>query len=395
MGPDAAERLRVYQEGQRSARSEDAECPYRHSDWRSGTWLKGRSAAMQHHIALQAAVGESASIKVAEERHKKPLSATDIEIAIGYRLPQHSMELLLRLMQERDALLDGLRKALPHVVSSHEPVGTELDEMDAAVKAAVETDAAIQEALAQPVQESVPQRWVDAAQVVLNQVDALPHEMRRYVTGAGMLRSLIEGDETVLETSAERTLKTEADSAPAKKERVASHGLSPEVRLVLTQSRQALLGALGCYPLEHDKRPGAAHARPVLQEIDRLLKEPVDRDPIAPALTPEPVSVRLTLKTAEGRAGQETLGSGAPMTWDRDDDDETVTATFELLQKTTDGRDVVCGGYEIDGDAWRVLESQGDPELVLQAVRNDVPLEQAVTAAIEAARRSQQQPRER
>jgi hypothetical protein len=42
MTPDAAERLRVYQEGQHSARTEDAECPYRQSDWRSRTWSKGR-----------------------------------------------------------------------------------------------------------------------------------------------------------------------------------------------------------------------------------------------------------------------------------------------------------------------------------------------------------------
>jgi hypothetical protein len=51
MTPDAAERLRVYQEGQRSARTEDAECPYRQSDWRSRTWFKGRVAAMEYHKA--------------------------------------------------------------------------------------------------------------------------------------------------------------------------------------------------------------------------------------------------------------------------------------------------------------------------------------------------------
>lgn len=49
MTPEAAERLRVYQEGQCSARNEDAECPYKWSDWRSKTWIKGRKAAMKYH----------------------------------------------------------------------------------------------------------------------------------------------------------------------------------------------------------------------------------------------------------------------------------------------------------------------------------------------------------
>jgi NACalpha-BTF3-like transcription factor len=38
----------------------------------------------------------------------KPLIASDIESAIGYRIPQHSMELLLRLIQEREEVTRGL-----------------------------------------------------------------------------------------------------------------------------------------------------------------------------------------------------------------------------------------------------------------------------------------------
>ena len=70
MTPDAAERLRVYQEGQRSARTEDAECPYRQSDWRSRTWLKGRVAAMEHHKAMMLEAAECdrrAAIKAVED----------------------------------------------------------------------------------------------------------------------------------------------------------------------------------------------------------------------------------------------------------------------------------------------------------------------------------------
>jgi hypothetical protein len=39
---------------------------------------------------------------------QKPLSASNIESAIGYRLPQHSMELLLTLIQEREEVTRGL-----------------------------------------------------------------------------------------------------------------------------------------------------------------------------------------------------------------------------------------------------------------------------------------------
>jgi hypothetical protein len=37
------------------------------------------------------------------------------------------------------------------------------------------------------------ERWMVAAQVVASQVEALPHEMRRYVTGLDALLALVEG----------------------------------------------------------------------------------------------------------------------------------------------------------------------------------------------------------
>ena len=53
MTPAAAERMYVYQEGQRAA-AIDGDCPY--SDWRVGTWAKGFAAARQHYWE-QAAAG--------------------------------------------------------------------------------------------------------------------------------------------------------------------------------------------------------------------------------------------------------------------------------------------------------------------------------------------------
>jgi hypothetical protein len=43
------------------------------------------------------------------------------------------------------------------------------------------------------------------------------------------------------------------------------------MRRLLTQARQALLVAYGCYPLWHDSRHNAREARTVLEEIDQAL----------------------------------------------------------------------------------------------------------------------------
>ena len=45
MTPDAKLRMDVYQEGQRAFNAETS-CPY--TDWRAGTWEKGRAAAEAH-----------------------------------------------------------------------------------------------------------------------------------------------------------------------------------------------------------------------------------------------------------------------------------------------------------------------------------------------------------
>ena len=49
MQPDAQLRMQVYQEGQRAFNS-GAACPY--TDWRAGTWAKGRAVAEKHHADL-------------------------------------------------------------------------------------------------------------------------------------------------------------------------------------------------------------------------------------------------------------------------------------------------------------------------------------------------------
>lgn len=49
MKPDAERRMLVYQEGQR-AFSSGAACPY--TDWRAGTWAKGKAAAENYHDSL-------------------------------------------------------------------------------------------------------------------------------------------------------------------------------------------------------------------------------------------------------------------------------------------------------------------------------------------------------
>lgn len=50
MSPDAMQRMKVYQEGQRAFNS-GQECPY--SDWRAGTWEKGRAAAEKYENDLR------------------------------------------------------------------------------------------------------------------------------------------------------------------------------------------------------------------------------------------------------------------------------------------------------------------------------------------------------
>jgi hypothetical protein len=67
MSPDAELRMVVYQEGQRSARDENALCPYGLFDWRQGTWWKGRKAAQDYNAAVEATLTQQAE-PVAELR---------------------------------------------------------------------------------------------------------------------------------------------------------------------------------------------------------------------------------------------------------------------------------------------------------------------------------------
>lgn len=65
MSPDAKLRMDVYQEGQRAANTR-AVCPY--TDWRAGTWEKGRAAAQAYFD------GETQLM----EQPKQPIPAPDL-----------------------------------------------------------------------------------------------------------------------------------------------------------------------------------------------------------------------------------------------------------------------------------------------------------------------------
>ena len=67
---------------------------------------KGRDAGDEDTLRICRQAMEDLGKPAAEP--PKPLSASDIESAIGYRLPQHSMELLLGLIQEREEVMRGL-----------------------------------------------------------------------------------------------------------------------------------------------------------------------------------------------------------------------------------------------------------------------------------------------
>jgi hypothetical protein len=74
MSPDAAERMRVYQEGQRSASDDAAVCPYKAGNWRVLTWIKGRQAAQNYWREV-----EEIENRIAEQQAR--------DIAAGVGLP--------------------------------------------------------------------------------------------------------------------------------------------------------------------------------------------------------------------------------------------------------------------------------------------------------------------
>jgi hypothetical protein len=94
-------------------------------------------------------------------------------------------------------------------------------------------------------------------------------------------------------------------------------------------------------------------------------------------------SLSLTLTTRCGRIGTEVIGSGKPMSWSEDGDDETVEAV--IAWHGDDG--ALIDSVTLDGDEWRELEDDGKTlEDVLKWVSHpdaDCTLTSAVNAARE------------
>jgi hypothetical protein len=96
------------------------------------------------------------------------------------------------------------------------------------------------------------------------------------------------------------------------------------------------------------------------------------------------MKLKLTLNTVEGRIGTEVFTSrtGSGMTWDRDGDDETESAVFDVLYDDDQPHD----NHDIDGDEWRELEgaglSVGDIWLMTQY---GISVAEAVDSAIEGS----------
>jgi hypothetical protein len=96
-------------------------------------------------------------------------------------------------------------------------------------------------------------------------------------------------------------------------------------------------------------------------------------------------TLRLTLKTSDGRTGVEDFGLGIDggMQWSREDGDgHTLSATFETL--APDGS--TSRTFVLSGGDWRHLESNGnvtDVDLLLRHFTSD--LERAVDHAMEGS----------
>lgn len=87
MAPDAALRMAVYQEGQRSFNS-GAPCPY--VDWRAKTWAKGRAAAVEYFTRV-AAVEEVTSPSQRRDAQGRllPLMLSELVRAAQAALSEH------------------------------------------------------------------------------------------------------------------------------------------------------------------------------------------------------------------------------------------------------------------------------------------------------------------
>ena len=84
----------------------------------------------------------------------------------------------------------------------------------------------------------------------------------------------------------------------------------------------------------------------------------------------------LTLCTADGCTGNESLATDGAMFWDREPNRETISAKFEEV--SPDGK--VLTRYAVDGNLWRSIEST---ERALYWLRRGVPLRAAVSACID------------
>jgi hypothetical protein len=94
------------------------------------------------------------------------------------------------------------------------------------------------------------------------------------------------------------------------------------------------------------------------------------------------VKLRITLNTADDCVGTLEIdcddGHEKPMSWDREPESETESATFERLD---DGGKVV-DTVEITGDEWRDLESNGEEAYLWFWLRRGVSLEATVAACV-------------
>lgn len=91
-----------------------------------------------------------------------------------------------------------------------------------------------------------------------------------------------------------------------------------------------------------------------------------------------PRRVRANLTTTYGRSGMLWLDSVAPVAWDSDGDDVSTQAMLEVV---VDG--LMVDRFAITGDAWRVLQEEGDMTEMLRDVRDGAPLELCLRAQLD------------
>ena len=103
MKPDAEYRMRVYQEGQRSARDENAVCPYELFDWRQGTWWKGRKAAQDYNAREDALITQQTEPVVEPEETYRAVPMKTVRTGVVTGDKQAEPDAVLA---EREAIID-------------------------------------------------------------------------------------------------------------------------------------------------------------------------------------------------------------------------------------------------------------------------------------------------